>query len=142
LKKYLRVAGSSTPISRLLIKKPELGSSKNRYSNGCRPRQPSAIGGPSAERLPEANPTHVAMERRRSDRDRREGTLSLDFSRFARQEGCCQQHPEPPDTVTCESALSHQAILSGDGQIVGSQFDANISKTTWTYYIEVGECVF
>ena len=41
--KYLRVAGSSTPISRLLIMKSELGSSKNRYSNGCRARQPSAI---------------------------------------------------------------------------------------------------
>jgi hypothetical protein len=68
--------------------------------------------------------------------------LSLDCSRFARQEGCCQQRPEPPDTVTCESALSDQAILFGDDQIVGSQFDASNRKTTWTYYSEVGEYVF
>jgi len=60
--KYLRVAGSSTPISRLLIMKPETGSSKNRYSNGCSAQQPSTMGDPSAERLPEATyPTHVAV---------------------------------------------------------------------------------
>jgi len=36
-------------------------------------------------------------EQKYSDRDRREGNLSLDCSRFARQERCCQQRPEPPD---------------------------------------------
>jgi hypothetical protein len=68
------------------------------------------------------------MERNRSDRDRREGTLSLDCSRFARQEGCCQQGPEPLDTVTCEPALSDQPIALGDDQIVGSQFDAVLAR--------------
>ena len=37
-------------------------------------------------------------KQKHSDRDLREGNLSLDCSRFARQESCCQQRPEPPDT--------------------------------------------
>ena len=37
-------------------------------------------------------------EQKDSDRDRQEGILSLDCSRFARQESCCQQRPEPPET--------------------------------------------
>ena len=35
---------------------------------------------------------------RHLDRNQREGNLSLECSRFARQESCCQQRPEPPDT--------------------------------------------
>ena len=90
MEKYLRVAGSSTPISRLLIMKSERGSSKNRYSNGCRARQPSAIGDPVLNVCPK-QPTQRMWrwERKHSDRD---------CSRFARQESCCQQRPEPPGT--------------------------------------------
>ena len=59
----------------------------------------STIEDPSAERLPEATP-HACGDgkQKHSDRDLREGNLSLDCSRFARQESCCQQRSEPPHT--------------------------------------------
>ena len=46
----------------------------------------------------QTTPRLWVIEQRHSDRDRREGNLSLDCSRFARQESCSQQRPEPAGT--------------------------------------------
>ena len=105
--KYLRVAGSSTPISRLLIMNRSQDLPRTDIAMDAEHDSQARLVTQVLNVCPKQSTQRtLRWGQRHLDRDRREGNLSLNCSRFARQESCCQQRAQSHQyTVTCKSAL-------------------------------------